>query len=691
MSDLLLELFSEEIPAHMQSQACDSLRDQITKYLDSEQLSYKDIDVFATPRRLILIVRDLPNQQPDFHIEKKGPRADASDSAIQGFLKSTGFSLEDCEKRETPKGPVLFAVQVKAGQKTSKVISDFMPKLLRGLSWQKSMRWGSGEFRWVRPLRRILCILGKDEVSFSFEGLVSGRVTSGHRFMSPEEFTVDDLEDYLKKISKANVLISSNERKSKILERAKKLAASSGLVLDEDQFVLNENIGLTEWPQPLLGNFDKSFLALPEEVLISAMRRHQRYFALRNTQGELASSFVMVANIETTDSCSAVILGNERVIRARLADARFFWDLDLKRDLESSLPLLNDVVFKESLGSLGDKVRRLVESSEKLCNYIPGSDVESAKRSALLCKADLTSSMVAEFPDLQGIMGSHYAQFGGEDLGVVNAICEHYKPQGPSDICPKSPTSIAVALADKLDTLAGLFSINEKPTGSKDPFALRRAALGVIRLIVENNLRMPLRKVLQDIVESYGTLTDCGLSKNEVLSSLTDFFAERLKVHLRGSGIRHDLVSAVFSVDGGDDLVRLISRVNALDSFIQSDNGANLLVAYRRAANILRKEESRGENFFSQDVDYNLLEENAEKELAKKINTINRDAKNFISNEDYIRSMQVMSQLRDPVDQFFDEVTVNVEDHDLRVNRLRILSNIKVTMDSAADFSLIEG
>ena len=598
MPDLLLEVLSEEIPARMQAGGAEELRRHVLSRLEEARLSCEGEGFFATPRRLTVLVRGLPAMQPDITVERKGPRVDAPQKAIAGFLKSTGLTLEDCEQRETPKGPVWFAVTQEKGRPTGDLLADLLPEALAAVSWPKSMRWEESGTRWVRPIRSILCLLDSDVVPFRFGSVESGRTTLGHRFLSSGPLAIDEAASYAATLEDAKVMLDWPARANEIADTANARAQSETLEFPHDHQLVRENAGLVEWPVVLMGSIDARFMDLPPEVLRSAMRTHQRYFRLLDKDGRPAPRFVMVANIETENDSAAVIAGNERVLRARLADARFFWDQDQRKKLEEYLPALEGVVFHARLGSMAEKAQRIAALARSLCSRVAGADPNQATRAGILCKADLVTEMVGEFPDLQGIMGRYYAWKNGEVQAVYEAIAEHYAPRGPSEACPTAPESVAVALADKLDTLAGFFAIDEQPTGSKDPFALRRAALGVIRLIVENKLRLPLKHVLNDALAGYSVLLAGTPNIPAKWPALLTFVVDRLRMHLRDQGKRHDLVNAVFGVGDDDDLVRLLERIDALEEFLNTESGANLLTAYRRAANILRIEEKKdGERY----------------------------------------------------------------------------------------------
>ena len=716
MPDLLLEVLSEEIPARMQEDGSGALKKQVLRRLEEARLQFdaEHVQSFATPRRLALLVRGLPAMQPDITVERKGPRVDAPQKAIAGFLKSTGLTLEDCEQRETPKGPVWFAVTQAKGRPTCELLADLMPQALAAVSWPKSMRWDESGVRWVRPIRSILCLLDDAVVPFHFGAIESGRTTYGHRFLSSGPLTIGNASSYEATLDSAKVMLSPEARAKMIRDMAVDLAKREGLYFVDDKDLVDENAGLVEWPVVLMGTIDDISMLLPHAVLTSAMGTHQRYFGLRrDRRGRPAPRFVMVANTETTDGDGAVVAGNERVLRARLADARFFWDQDTSQPLEGYLPALKGVVFHADLGNMYEKVKRISDLALTLCSstYVRGFDRNfpyDAERAGLLCKADLVTEMVGEFPDLQGLMGSLYAE-RHERSEVCKAICEHYAPQGPDDPCPTAPASVAVALADKLDTLAGFFAIDERPTGSKDPFALRRAALGVIRLIVENKLRLPLGQTLDAALAGYnwlppgdsalahalagsGTMLPPEPGKEATRETLLEFFAERLKVHLRDDGVRHDLVSAVFAT-GEDDLVLLLERVKALEFFLDLDDGTNLLTAYRRAANILRIEEKKDGSRYEGEPDKDLFDQVEEQTLHNRIAAARNNADAALTKEPplFANVMMFMAELRAPVDAFFDNVTVNCEDPALRRNRLLMLSQIRSTLDRVADFSKIEG
>jgi glycyl-tRNA synthetase beta chain len=685
MAELLLELFSEEIPARMQVRAREDLARLLAGKLAEAGLEYKEIRTFATPRRLTAVVDGLPARSPDLREEKKGPRVDAPDAAIKGFLKSAGLaSVDQAERRDDKKGAYYVATIEKRGRATAEAVAEIVPDIVKSFPWPKSMRWGAGKLRWVRPLHSILCLLDGKVVEFEIDGIESGKKTRGHRFMAPEPFAVKDFADYAKKLREAKVVLDGDERANIIRDGARKLAKDERLTLVEDEGLLAENAGLTEWPVPLMGSFDKAFLEVPAEVLATAMKSHQKCFSLRKGD-KLANRFILIANLKAKDGGKAIVAGNERVIAARLADAKFFFDQDRKVMLPDRVPGLKDIVFHEKLGSQYERIQRVWKLARELAPLV-GADPDDAERAAILSKADLLSDMVGEFPELQGVMGRYYALDQKEDASVANAIAAHYKPLGPSDDVPREPVAIAAALADKLDMLVGFWAIDEKPTGSKDPYALRRAALGVIRIVLENNVRLPLLKHVLSQLKSNWPKSDIRV----VSTSLLVFFADRLKVHLREQGARHDLVDAVFAL-GGDDLLMIVKRVEALGRFLDTEDGDHLLIGAKRALNILRIEEKGDSATYDQAPDPNLLKRIEEKALAKAVDEVEQAAAAAVAREDFAAAMAAMALLRQPVDAFFDSVTVNTQEPGLRENRLRLLNRIRATTLTVADFSKIEG
>ncbi|MGO8845578.1 MAG: glycine--tRNA ligase subunit beta [Methylocella sp.] len=715
MPDLLLELFSEEIPARMQAQAAEDLRRLVTEALAARGLSNEGAASFATPRRLALHIAGLPARQPDTREEKRGPRVGAPDAAVQGFLKSAGLaSLAEAKiQRDPKKGEFYIAIIQQKGRDTQDVLAEVLPSVIKSFPWPKSMRWGAASvradaLRWVRPLHAILATFGPETedtevVAFAVDGVRADNFTFGHRFMAPGKIKVRRFDDYAPALEKAKVVLDPARRRDIVLHDAHDLALAQGLELVEDEALLNEVAGLVEWPVVLTGEFDAAFLELPKEVIRTTIRSNQKCFVLKEQAGEcLSNRFVLVANIEAKDGGAAIATGNARVVQARLSDAKFFFETDLKIKLEDRLAKLDQIVFHEKLGTQGERVRRLERLAREIAPQV-GADGDLAARAARLAKADLTSEMVGEFPELQGVMGRYYALAQGEDASVAEAIADHYKPQGPSDRVPCAPVAISVALADKLDLLTGFFAIGEKPTGSKDPYALRRAALGIIAIILENKLRISLRWLFDKAFASAAYVNES--ERDSLFGELMSFFSDRLKVYLRERGTRYDLIDAVFALPDQDDLLLIVSRVAALQRFLDTDDGKNLLAGYRRAANILRAEEKKdGAGAFDGLSDPRLLRDPAEKFLSEKIRSVSADTQQhlFIADRDAGRrefagqtpfedAMESLASLRPPVDAFFEHVTVNAEDPQLRFNRLRLLNELRSAMHRVADFSKIAG
>jgi glycyl-tRNA synthetase beta chain len=749
MPDLLLELFSEEIPARMQRQAAEDLKRLVTNALVERNLLYEGAQSFVTPRRLTLHVVGLPAAQAHSREERKGPRVGAPEAAIQGFLKSTGLSrIEDARVETDPKkGAFYVALIEKPDRETKDAIAEIIPAIIRSFPWPKSMRWGAASakpdaLRWVRPLRGIACTLATQHdtaelVAFEIDGIAAGDVTWGHRFLAPAPIHVRRYDDYVDALHKAKVVLDADRRKAIILADAKELAFAQGLTLVEDDGLLEEVAGLVEWPVVLMGEFETAFLDLPAEVIRATIRANQKCFVLRDGSDKLANKFILVSNLVAPDGGAAIAAGNGRVVRARLSDARHFWRTDLAplpdakdtaaRPLDQRLEKLERVVFHEKLGMQGERIARIEALAREVAPKV-GAEVEHAARAAKLAKADLATEMVGEFPELQGLMGRYYATAQAEDPSVAAAIEEHYKPQGPNDRIPTSPVSISVALADKLDTLVGFWAVAEKPTGSKDPYALRRAALGVIRIVLENGLRLPLMEVffwqsglLLEQVSSEAAerlqsnapkviidgqeldLSGALVSASQLLGSraammrtfqkdLLAFFADRLKIYLREKGARHDLIDAVFALLGQDDLLMIVRRVDALGRLLDTEEGKNLLAGYRRAANILRAEEKKdGASAFAGQHDPALLALPAEKDLADVLAAAGAAARERVAAEDFEGAMRALAALRAPVDTFFLDVTVNADDPALRLNRLRLLGELREAMHAVADFSKVAG
>jgi len=686
--ELLLELLSEEIPARMQARAADDLKRLVTEGFKKAGLDFTGAQAFVTPRRLALVVDGIPEKLAAKSEERRGPATSAPEQAVNGFKGSLPKGAK-IEKRGTEKGEFFFAVVKQKGGLTKGILAEVLVNALTNMGWPKSMRWGENNVRWVRPVHGILCIFGGKAVALTFGHVKASDAATGHRFLSPKPFKVKSFKDYQAKLLKNKVMLDASDRAAVIEKEANKLAKRAKLKLKDDPALLAEVAGLVEWPVVKMGSIDKEYMGLPPEVLTTTMRSHQKYFALTSSRGKLAPNFIVVANTETRDRGKAVVAGNERVLRARLSDAKFFWDLDRKQKLDSRIQDLGGRVFHAKLGTVLDKVLRV----EQLASFLAqdcGANKGDAGWAARLAKADLSTGMVGEFPELQGVMGRYYALNDGEKPDIADAIAEHYSPAGPGDACPKNPVGIAVALADKIDTLAGFWAIGEKPTGSKDPFALRRAALGVIRLVVENGLRLKLLKVFDEAAKSLGD-TLGHAAQNFDGKDLLAFIADRLKVHLREKGVKHDHIDAVFSLNDEDDLVRLLARVDALSAFLKSDDGGNLLIAYKRAANIVRIEEKNDARKYAGDCQADLLEQDEEMVLANYLDEVRDTAEKTLFAEDFTAAMAAIARLRKPVDKFFDRVTVNCKDRSLRENRLLLLSEICSAMNAVADFSRIEG
>jgi glycyl-tRNA synthetase beta chain len=753
MPELLLEIFCEEIPARMQGQAARDLQRLVTDGLTAQGFAPENARAFATPRRLALVIEGLDARQPDMREERKGPRTNAPDAALQGFLKSTGLAKDQLTIQADPKGDFYLAIIERNGRPTSDVIAQLIPEIMRTFPWPKSMRVGDKDYTWVRPIHSILCLFAGAVVPFAFGGVKSGDATQGHRFLSEGQIHVRNFDYYQAALRKAHVILDSGERAQIVHRDALAAAKSEGLEVIEDAGLLDEVAGLVEWPVVLVGQFDKTFLAVPPEVLTTTMRANQKYFALRDPKtGQLANKFLLVANMITKDDGKAVINGNERVLRARLSDAKFFWDQDLKIKLEDRVPLLNFITFYDRLGSQLERSTRI----QALADWIAiktNANRDHVRRAAILCKADLVSSTVGEFPEVQGAAGRHIALFQGENVEIASAIFEHYKPVGPAGDVPKNPVSVAVGLADKLDTITGFFSINEKPTGSKDPFALRRAAIGAIRTIIESKTSIRLRELLVEAFDYYhdvygsfssrevmavvgpgdsakagarqlgyrfaqnnleyssiivsepqGTVTahqEMGLAASKivfrhhsiVISEILDFFADRLKFALKDKGIRHDLIDAVFALEGQDDLVLIVRRVEALQSFLSTPDGTNLLAGYKRASNILKAErkKEKKDDAFTGPADNAKLASPEERALFLGLAEARTKATTAIGREDFASAMAALAKLRPAVDAFFEKVTVNDPDPALRENRLRLLNQFPMALAPVADFTKIEG
>jgi glycyl-tRNA synthetase beta chain len=705
MPELLLELFSEEIPARMQRAAAEDLKTSLAKRLADAGIAATSAACYVTPRRLAVHLDGVPAQQPDRSEERKGPRVGSPDQAINGFLKAAGLaSLDQAEQRDTGKGVFWFAVSAVKGRPSAELLPALLVDAVLALSWPKSMRWRDAAVTWVRPLRSMIGLFdgrplagglqlgvhgpGGAPGGYAAQGDTNfvgfGARTRGHRFLAPDEIAVSKFADYRDRLAKAYVEIDPAQRRATIVRQAAELAAAHQLSLVDDPALLDEVTGLVEWPVALIGRIDDVFMDLPPEVLTTSMRAHQKYFALRRPDGALAPRFIVVSNMVTDDKGAAIVAGNERVLRARLSDAKFFWEQDRKTPLEGFARKLDQRVFHAKLGSVADKVGRMELLAHDVAECV-GADVQQAMDAARLAKADLSSGMVGEFPELQGVMGRYYALAEGKPAAVADAIAQHYAPAGPDDACPSAPVSVAVAIADKLDTLTGFFSIDERPTGSKDPFALRRAALGILRIIAENQLRLKMRPLFERALALYGKPPDPAL-----VDALLGFLADRLKVYLRAANVRHDLVEAVFRLRE-DDFVRLRKRVDALAGFVGSETGQSLLVAFRRAVNILKIEEKNDGRSYSGPAAPDLMRQAEETALKRALDAIRPAVMQAIAADDFVGAMTGLGELRAPVDAFFETVTVNCPETDLRQNRLRLLSDIRDTFLEVADFSAIEG
>ncbi len=722
MPDLLIELFSEEIPARMQHRACEDLKKRMTDGLVEAGLTYISAGAFSTPRRLCLTIEGLTARSPDTHEERKGPRADAPEQALAGFLRSTGLNRDQLEVRPDKKGNVLFAVIDKPGRPANEIVTEVLENTIRNFPWPKSMRWGEGNLKWVRPLHSILCLLsdenGSAVVPLEIDGICSGDMTQGHRFLAPNSIKVNNFDDYKAKLKKSKVLLEHTARADLIRADAENLAFALGMEVVPDKGLLAEVAGLVEWPVVLLGDIADEFLDLPVEVLQTSMREHQKFFSVRNPKTGRIEKFITVANIETPDNGATILAGNQKVLAARLADAKFFWDNDLrvaKAGMGDWQDALANVTFHNKLGSQAERVTRIAALAREIAPLV-GADTDEAEAAANVAKADLMSEMVYEFPELQGVMGRYYAKSAGLSDAVAAAAQEHYSPLGPSDDVPTAPVSVTVALADKIDTLAGFWTIDEKPTGSKDPFALRRAALGVIRLLLEAGKQVKLQGLFllaTKHIQFQMRIAECRAADDHATADeylvkgvdaafsgytisakeidLLSFFHDRLKTHLKDQGIRHDIIDACIAMSGNDDLTLLVKRAKALSAFLKSDDGENLLQGFKRANNILTQAEEKDGVEYSYGTEEKFLKEPAEKALFKALAKQGRAISSAIEAEDFASAMSAMASLRTPIDVFFEAVQVNEDSAVIRRNRLNMLSQIRETCLSVADLTLIEG
>ena len=723
MPDLLIELFSEEIPARMQGKAASDLQKLVTDGLVEASLTYKSAAAFSTPRRLTLSVEDLLAESKPVREERKGPKVGAPDQAIDGFLRGAGVTRDNLEIRDDKKGQVYFAVIKKPGRMAADIIAEILEKSIRNFPWPKSMRWGTGTLKWVRPLHSVLCILtgeaGAEVVPFNSDGITSGNTTRGHRFLSPDVFSVTSFEDYEAKLKRAHVMLRADERADMIWNDATNQAFALGLEVVEDRGLLTEVAGLVEWPVVLLGQIDPSFYELPDEVLQTSMKEHQKFFSVRNAKTGQIERFVTVANTVTADNGATILKGNQKVLFARLSDAQFFWENDLRianAGMQPWLDSLSNVTFHNKLGTQKDRIDRIVALASKIAPLV-GADVAEAAEAARVAKADLSSEMVYEFPELQGLMGRKYASKAGLSDAIAAAAQEHYSPLGPSDDVPTAPVSVAVALADKLDTLTGFWTIDEKPTGSKDPFALRRAALGVIRLILENDIKTELKAELrQAIKENAGAAyfqealkEDLAFAATQglefyrqeafktykkdlaVSEDLLSFFHDRLKVYLKDQGIRHDIIDACIAMEGSDDLTLLVKRAKALAATLATDDGENLIQGFKRANNILTKEEAKDGVEYSYGADPKHAQHDSERALFVALDEADKVIAPAMAAQDFGTAMTAMAALRGPIDAFFTDVQVNADQHVVRRNRLNLLSRIRKTCLGVADLTRIDG
>lgn len=686
-TELLLELFSEEIPARMQRGASEQLATKLKDACAALKLNHSGIKTYVTPRRLTAIVSGLPTEIAASESEKRGPKIGAPQGAVDGFCKANNIGADSLEQRDG----YYYAVIREQGGKVAPLLQNSIEDLLKGFHWPKSMRWGAHAMTWVRPLQNILCLFDGGVLPVQFGHLKANSHTFGHRFMgSGHAVTIHTSDEYFDKLRKEFVMVDQDERRRVIEEQATAVAGKQELQVRRDPGLLDEVSGLVEWPVVLMGGFEPKYLHLPQEVPTTVMRSHQKYFALVEADGSLAPKFITVANRTTKDDGKIVIAGNERVLRARLNDGEFHWNQDLKTPLADWNKGLADMVFHAKIGSVAEKVHRIRGLATFLAVYVPHAHMDKVERAAEMCKADLTTGMVGEFPELQGLMGRYYALAQNEKPEVADAIRDHYAPLGPDAACPTAPASICVALADKLDTLVGMFAIGEKPTGSKDPFALRRAALGILRIILENGLRLPLRLALEHAMSRYPASFFKQAKKDELESELLSFFIDRLKVMLRDQGIAHDRIEAVIHAKE-DDLFRMVARAKSLDAFLKTDDGGNLLAAYRRASNIVRIEEEKSRTTFDGDINKAGLVQTEEKALFNALEDSSHVVEDQMEAEKYAEAMAAIGKLRPVVDAFFDKVTVNTEDEDLRENRLNLLARVRGLLDGFANFAKIEG
>lgn len=701
MPDLLIELFSEEIPARMQARAAEDLKKRVTDGLVAAGLTYAHASSFSTPRRLTLALEEMLSESPTVREERKGPKVGAPEKAIEGFLRGAGLTMDQLEQRDTPKGAVYFATIEKAGRPAAEIVAEVLEDTIRNFPWPKAMRWGAGALRWVRPLHSILCLItdeaGATVVPMDVDGIAAGDTTEGHRFMGNGRFAVTSFEDYEAQLKRNHVILNASERADAIWADAQNLAFAQGLEVVEDKGLLAEVAGLVEWPVTLMGDIAEDFLGLPPEVLQTSMKEHQKFFSVKNPKTGRIEKFITVANRETADQGATILAGNQKVLFARLSDAKFFWENDVrvaKTGASEWLEKLTHVTFHNKLGSQGERIDRIAALAREIAPIV-GADADLAEKAARWAKADLSSEMVYEFPELQGLMGQYYAECAGHAAEVAAAATEHYSPLGPSDDVPTAPVSVAVALADKLDVLTGFWAIDEKPTGSKDPFALRRAALGVIRLLLENGIKTnllgnhdgPISKA-RDLVGVHEV--EQGPQYADV-NELLSFFHDRLKVFLRDQGVRHDVIDACIAMEGNDDIALLVNRAQALQAFLGTDDGENLLQGFKRANNILTQAEEKDGVEYSFGAEVKFAEDAAEKDLFAALDKFEAPIAEAIRGEDFAAAMAGLAGLRAPIDAFFEAVQVNSDTDVVRRNRLNLLNRIRVLCGSVADLTRVEG
>ncbi len=742
MPDLLIELFSEEIPARMQARAADDLKKLVTNGLVEAGLTYASAAAFSTPRRLTLTIEGMLDASPSITEERKGPKADAPEKAIEGFLRGAGLTRDQLEERETPKGNILFAMIKKPGRPAAEIVAEVLETTIRDFPWPKSMRWGTGSLRWVRPLHSILCIMSAEDgaqiVPMDVDGIEAGATTRGHRFLAPDTITVSNFDDYTAKLKRAFVVLDPAERRDAIWHDATNMAFANGLEVVEDAGLLAEVAGLVEWPVVLMGRIGEAFLDLPAEVLQTSMKEHQKFFSVRNPKTGRIERFITVANRTTADDGATILAGNEKVLSARLSDAKFFWENDLRiaksdAGMQVWVDRLSNVTFHNKLGTQAELISRMEALAGELAPMV-GADADEARQAARFAKADLSSEMVYEFPELQGLMGSYYAKAAGKSDAIAAAAQDHYAPLGPSDDVPTAPVSIAVALAEKIDKLTGFWAIDEKPTGSKDPFALRRAALGVIRILVENNLHVRLdhlhaaqllrnkRKVMpgledhhvEDLLSEiakhgvFGAAYDAFIHRNDKQApnvdiakletsvpsksnDLLSFLHDRLKVYLKDQGVRHDIIDACIAMEGNDDLTLLVKRAKALSETLKTDDGENLIQGFKRANNILSQAEAADGVEYSYGADIKFAETDEERDLFAALDAAEAQINPAMAAQDFTDAMSAMASLRGPIDAFFNAVQVNSDNSTVRRNRLNLLSRIRTICSSVADLTKIDG